>query len=429
MKLLCTGDLHLGRSPSRLPADLSRASISVAERWREIVDLAIREEVDVVAMSGDLVDRANRFFEAYGPLESGIRRLAEAAITTVAVAGNHDFDILPQLSRTLPAERFRLLGASGVWERVTLTDRAGDRLDVHGWSFPSERVSADPLDLYALEADPALPTLGLLHCELNASGGRYAPVSEVALRSRPPGLWLLGHVHDKRLRSAPGGADLLYPGSPQPLDPGEPGAHGVWLVETAGSDFTTPRFLPTATVRYESLAVEVDGVDDVDGVRMAIATAAERLRDTVAEAGVPVNCLSLRIDVVGRSRLRRRVLEDEVAAHASDLDLPGEIRCVVERVRVITRPALDLEELTSSGDAPGVLARLLVSDGSGAPTAEVAVLVEEIRALERQVDSASVYLPLRARVSPAAPYRDAEALLREQANLLLEELVAQKGGA
>jgi hypothetical protein len=89
MKILCSGDLHLGRRSSRLPAGVDAGAHSATAAWKALVELAIAERVDLVALSGDLVDRANRYFEAFGPLEAGVRRLTAAGIPTVAVAGNH----------------------------------------------------------------------------------------------------------------------------------------------------------------------------------------------------------------------------------------------------------------------------------------------------------------------------------------------------
>lgn len=51
--------------------------------WETIVERAVTEKVDVVALSGDVVDHDNRFFEAAGSLERGILRLADKDIDTV----------------------------------------------------------------------------------------------------------------------------------------------------------------------------------------------------------------------------------------------------------------------------------------------------------------------------------------------------------
>src|SRR5690606_1937215 len=97
VRILCAGDLHLGRRSSRVPWDGDGAAGSCAEAWMRLVECAIRERVDLVALSGDLVDHDNRWFEAFGPLERGLKRLADAGIPVYAVAGNHDYDTLPHL--------------------------------------------------------------------------------------------------------------------------------------------------------------------------------------------------------------------------------------------------------------------------------------------------------------------------------------------
>ena len=103
-KLLLTGDLHLGRGPSGLPSGVDVTRYSATVIWGDIVDLAISEGVSAVLLSGDIVDRDNRFAEAYGPLERGVRKLTDAGIHTVAIAGNHDFDVLPALADRIPTD-------------------------------------------------------------------------------------------------------------------------------------------------------------------------------------------------------------------------------------------------------------------------------------------------------------------------------------
>jgi hypothetical protein len=48
--------------------------------WQAIVERAIQEQVDLITLSGDIVDHDNRFFEATGPLEAGLTKLAAAGI-------------------------------------------------------------------------------------------------------------------------------------------------------------------------------------------------------------------------------------------------------------------------------------------------------------------------------------------------------------
>ena len=65
IRILCTGDLHLGRHPSRLPSVMEE--LSVRATWDRFVGYAISQRVDAVALTGDLIDRANRFYRGFWP--------------------------------------------------------------------------------------------------------------------------------------------------------------------------------------------------------------------------------------------------------------------------------------------------------------------------------------------------------------------------
>jgi DNA repair exonuclease SbcCD nuclease subunit len=425
MKLLCTADVHIGRRPSRLPSHVDCRPLSCGEAWGKIVDLAIEERVDVVAVAGDLVDRANRFYEAAGPVELGVRRLAHAGIVTVMAAGNHDHDVLPWLLEGMGPDEARLLGRGGRWERCTL-ERRGEALHVDGWSFPESAVRSSPLASYPFAADGA-PVLGLLHADLDQPRSRYAPVSLAELRPRAPSLWLLGHVHASRLMEEPGSASVLYPGSPQAMDPGEAGAHGVWIVELGPGRGVSPRMVPVSSVRYETVEVSVGGISDAAEVDRRVVDAVREALRSCAEESAWLRYLSCRLRLVGRTPLHR-ALEERLRGVCEELALRhGEATAFVEEVEVRTAPERDLAALAGGKDAPAVLARLVTDLADPATGPE-----ELLRAAGRRVDAVKRAKPYLALVRDADDERggeeeiDVAAELREQAALLLDELLAQK---
>jgi DNA repair exonuclease SbcCD nuclease subunit len=117
-QILCTGDVHLGRRPSRVPVE--DGGLSVRHVWERFVETAINREVDVVVLTGDIVDSENEMYEAFGTLERGVQRLLDGGMQIVAVAGNHDHDAFPRLVRGIDADGFHLLGPGGTWEKVQL---------------------------------------------------------------------------------------------------------------------------------------------------------------------------------------------------------------------------------------------------------------------------------------------------------------------
>lgn len=426
MKILCTADIHIGRRPSRLPEGVDSGALSCARAWSALVECAITECVDLLLVAGDLVDHANRFYEAAGAVEAGVRTLAARGIPTIAVAGNHDHDTLPWIARGFSPDEFRLLGAGGRWERHTVELEGRATLHIDGWSFPAAVVTEDPLRGYPRRPRNGVPVIGLLHADLDQTASRHAPVSLAALQDAPVDVWLLGHVHRCARHERPGAVTVLYPGSPQAMDPGEPGLHGPWLLQIDPAGRLEVRQLPLSTVRYERIEVNVEGTTEEGEVdRRVVDAVQETLRMVEAEAG-PLQYLSVRVRLVGRTPLHRRLQlrrwEEQV--HALEAKHSG-MTGLVERVEVATRPARDLDELARGEDAPALLARLVRELERGESSPENAELVRRAAARVAQVRGARQYLPLGDGERDASEGR-VHAVLREQALLLLDQLLAER---
>lgn len=427
MKLLLSGDLHIGRASTQVPEHVGREHLRTARVWEDrLVDLAIRERVNAVCLSGDVADEANKFWEAIGPLERGVGRLAEAGIMVLAVSGNHDHDVLATLADNLPPDRFRLLGRGGDWERVTLPTEGRAALHVDGWSFPAQRVETSPLDSYALPPASVAPVLGLVHGDLGVPDSRYAPLDKQRLASLPPHCWLLGHIHTPQQIDDAGPGWALYPGSPQALDPGEPGAHGVWIVDVEPGGIGEPRFRPLSSVRYEPLTVELDGdVRTADDFQTRLHRAIREQAGPMVEASGPaLRCLSLRLEIRGRSPIAHEVpaLLDALPEQFEDYRL-GDVPVVIDRATSSVRPAIDLAELAEDRSALGTAARLLLELEKDQPAEDVARLIQRARQTIRDTRDGRSYADLPD--DPPVTEALARRYLRDRASALLGELHEQ----
>jgi DNA repair protein SbcD/Mre11 len=442
LKLLCAADLHIGRRPARLPRSWAGGRISAAHAWDDLVARALDLRVDAVLLAGDVVDQDNRYFEAWGPIGRGVRRLKEAGIAVVAVAGNHDHHTLHEVAAEVGAGHLVVLGRGGRWERWTLRGADGSpRLHVDGWSFPAARHADDPTASYDLAPpDDGAPVLGLLHCDLDGREPRYAPVPTASLARIPVAAWVLGHIHKPDLRHGLG-PPSLYPGSLLALDPGEPGRRGAWLLELDGRRPPSFHPVPLSRVRYETVTVPVDGVEDVDTLRGVVGAALQgRLAEVVEADAGPLALLSFRVRLTGRTALHADIAP--ALANLGDLDLSeGGVRLTVERVDADVRPALDLDDLARGSDAPALLARLLIglehAPGpdhgsvdpdlmSGARRAAASIAARPYYAALQAAggdDAAAVAVDGGAEPDSPAAVR---AALRRQASRLLDELMGQK---
>ncbi|MFW5878945.1 MAG: metallophosphoesterase family protein [Myxococcota bacterium] len=354
MKLLAVGDLHLGRRPPRLPEDLQpRASeLGPAGAWRRLVEAAIREEVHAVVFAGDLVEREDDFFEAYDELYGGVRRLREARIEVLAVAGNHDVRVLPRLAREIPG--FRLLGEGGVWEVAELK-AAGERLAVWGWSFPERRFSRSPLPKKGFDLRPGL-NLGLLHCDRDQSGGTYAPVSTGELAGAGLDGWLLGHIHkpDPLSSASPSG----YLGSVAGLDPGEPSAHGPWLYTIERGEIAIVEQWVLAPLRWQPVEIDLTGIAEVEDARQRLVHRVRLLDGEIRSSSWKPEAVGLRVELQGRTMLGRAVRK-LLSEEAPELTSGLTAHYFVESTRALTLPEVPLDLLEMRADPAGLLARRL----------------------------------------------------------------------
>src|SRR5690606_25404902 len=303
LKILAVGDLHLGRVPSRLPADLGDdgrryGPSAVLER---IVEHSIASGVDAVAFAGDVVEHDHDFFEAYRDLRGAVQKLLDAGIRVLAVAGNHDTQVLPRLADQLPG--FDLVGRGGRWERRTLSSGA-ERVTLHGWSFPQRVVTASPLAGARLERGPG-PNLGLLHCDLDRTQSRYAPVAAAELENAGLDGWLLGHIHKPAALTA--ASPLGYLGSATGLSPAEHGPRGPWRIAIEDGRIAAVEQQPLAPLHWEPIDVDLTGIAAAEDARDRLLARIAELDETLGARAVPPDAVGLRVRFTGRSKWRADV--------------------------------------------------------------------------------------------------------------------------
>jgi DNA repair exonuclease SbcCD nuclease subunit len=400
--------------------------LSVRHVWERFVETAINREVDGVVLTGDIVDSENEMYEAFGALERGVQRLLDGDIEIVAVAGNHDHDAFPRLVRGIDADGFHLLGPGGTWEEVQVDPGSGETVRFVGWSFPQATVFSSPLDDLEME-ETGEPTIGVLHCEAGSGEGQYAPVRRDALARTPVDAWLLGHIHEPEANEETGQLQL-YPGSLQPLDPGESETHGAWLVEVSGPDASAEQ-IPLASLRYEEMAVDVTDCETGDDVEETVLHA---LRDSAAELGEQfpdLRHVAHRLRFEGRTALHREIeetLREMVGIVRREVD---DVSATIEGFKLDTRPDHDLSELARADDPPGVLAQLLLKLENGDVEHEqVQRVLREASKATREVHESSRYEPLRrdSETRDSPDREELRSMLYQQGLLLLDELHASR---
>ncbi len=365
MRILCTGDLHIGRRSSRIPNANSTTSCSSA--WKRIVTYAIKNKIELILVSGDFIDRDNKNFEAMGPIRAGIEELEKHNIHVICVAGNHDHDVLPEIVQKINRDNFFLLGRGGCWEEHHFNGSDATTLVINGWSFPKPSYRISPLNSISINKNASSFNIGLMHADYEVSNSSYGPVSHVELEASGVDLWVLGHIHRRAIIDMSSGRKAIYPGSPQAMDPGpgEQGEHGFYDVEIKNDKILDIDFIPVSSVRYEELTVDISDCDnefDVESkVSYGISDAVNQYICESDKYDKVLSFLSISLFLTGRQRFEGGIhnsIQKIIDADLDTFDLQISIHKVIDNT-LYNYSAEQISQIANGIGASAAVAKLI----------------------------------------------------------------------
>ena len=354
LRFVHTGDLHLdspflglGQAvPERIAGALRDATL---RSWDRIVDLALAEHVDAVLVAGDVFEGANRTLRAQVAFRDGLERLARQGIPSFVVTGNHD-----PLSGWEPAVTWPELAHRFAANEVSSRPIMRDGLElarVHGISYGVRDVTRNLAATFRRDADEPF-AIGLLHANVGGQEGHqnYAPCSISDLAASGMDYWALGHIHRHGILR-PADPTVVYCGNPQGRDPGEADPRGCYLVDVDDRGRAQPEFRAMDVVRWQRLAVAIDGLASDEALIQAVGQAIETAAD---EAGRSIVAL---VNLTGRGPLhgsvRRPGFLDDLHSLVRQRFGVGEPFAWLDSIRDETRPTIDLAARRRAGDLLG----------------------------------------------------------------------------
>ena len=254
IRFLHAADLHLDSPFEGLPA--GKASVRRGEQrelLRRMAELVEREKLQLVLLSGDLLDSDNTYFETGEELVRSLQRLA---VPVFIAPGNHDY-----YSENSPYARLKLpenvhVFTRGEIERVELPALG---VCVYGAAFTDKR-SRPLLTGFHAERREGVLNLLCMHGEFGARESVYNPIREAELAGSNLDYAALGHIHKTGGLRRAGKTWYSWPGCPEGRGFDETGEKTVSVVELSESACTL-RPVCIAGRRYEILRVNVTGSD------------------------------------------------------------------------------------------------------------------------------------------------------------------------
>ena len=302
-KILHTADIHLD-SPLRslaLRDEALRDEVRTATRaaFERIVEVAIKERVAAVLVSGDLFDGATRSAHTVAFLIGQLDLLRAEEVRVFCIKGNHDAESpitrgvqWPDNVHVFDAKGGKIELEDGIW--------------VHGVSFGGPHADESLLPKFKNPEEGAL-NIAMLHTSLSGAAGHdpYAPCSVADLSRMGFDYWALGHVHKAEVHSHD--PWIVMPGTPQGRDIGESGPKSATLITIGDSKrIAEVREIPTSILEFHKVAVDVTGMQDDDTLRDLLRARINKVADDLISAAGAV-----RVAITGETSMYWRILRDQ----------------------------------------------------------------------------------------------------------------------
>ncbi len=188
VKILHTADVHIGAADSFLKQTAESRRFETLITFERIINFAVKNNVDLIAIAGDLFDSENpeNIF-----VDAVFKKIEECKIKTVYCAGNHDplNSSSPFLNRTLPNNLFVL----GTKDECIVFDDICTR--VYGRSFENTHLKGEDEFTLNVPQDDYINIM-VQHGELKGDlSSEYNSITPKFIKKSGMDYIALGHIH------------------------------------------------------------------------------------------------------------------------------------------------------------------------------------------------------------------------------------------
>ena len=362
-KFIHCSDLHID-SPFKGFSSAENSLVEVLRKstykaFQNIVELALKEEVEAVLIAGDIYDGAEKSLEAQLKFRHGLQKLSDKGIDTFIVHGNHD--PLDSWSASLEWPK-RVHVFSGTQMECLPVERNGVvKAYVHGISYSKRDVTENLAQKFSRGNGEGF-AIGLLHSNVGRQSGHdnYAPCSIDDLIAAKMDYWALGHIHRFCVLRESNPA-VVYSGNSQARHMRESGEKGCCLVTLNKNTVPLIQFTPVDAVRYIQGEVDLSGTITLEEVIHVVRSKCEYFADQTKQREVFID-LSLN----GRTQVHSELQRGDTLQ-----GLQGEIRTYFQgrtpsiwlNLKLDTSGIYDVESLREGKDFIADLVNLFDVEG------------------------------------------------------------------
>ncbi|ADM27952.1 nuclease SbcCD, D subunit [Ignisphaera aggregans DSM 17230] len=204
MRILHVSDTHLGAMPNGL---LSRAR-DVYEAFKESIDIAIEERVQLYIHSGDFFDSPNPPPEAYIVAYRNLKKLKDHGIKVIVIAGQHD---IPKRYASTP---LFLLSDVGTIDILAVDKPIHTSINIDGSELEIVGVPYSSRSSISRVKPLKKPSILVAHLLLKEIG-IPSEEADISINDFPDGFSYiaLGDYHIKSVYRHSSGTPIVYPGA------------------------------------------------------------------------------------------------------------------------------------------------------------------------------------------------------------------------
>lgn len=353
IKLLHTADIHIGAAESFLGASADERRFETLITFEKIIDLAITNSVDLIAIAGDLFD-SNTIEERF--ISAVLEKIGSAApIKVIFAAGNHDpLDAdSPFLTHSLP-DNLYVLGASD--ECLTFEDI---KTKVYGRSF--ERNSLSGEETFSLKTDPEYINILVQHGELKSDlNSEYNAITPKFVKNSGMDYIALGHVHKRTDIGVIDSTRFAYCGCPEGQGFDELDQKGIYIGEI-GRNFCELLFTPVSKRLHIEEKIDISGLNSTAEICDAV------INQLKTNYGDNFGDNLYKIELVGEIDEETEIITAEISTRLKPL-------LYFVKVKDCTEYSIDYQSLSAEPTLKGVFVKKMLEKQETATETEKALI-------------------------------------------------------
>ena len=362
IKFIHTADIHLGKKLSCNSSKNSKLeelfTDATEQAFKNLVELAVKQEIDFILIAGDLYDREARSIKSSRFFLKQCQQLDMNNIEIYIISGNHDPAGVENEVFELP-KNVHYFSSENV---ETMNFKKENKLAARiiGQSYRQKFENRTMYNYYTA-ADQSVFNIALLHTALNKDNHRYVPVNKSELLTKNEiHYWALGHLHQyQKINKKPA---VNFSGTLQSHNISEQGSKGAILVEVDSNLQTRETFIPLAPVIFKEIVINLEKekrLDNITDLQQLITKNLEALLSKIKVKNesrqYKIKAVITRLNIMGRSPVHQYAADNREELEETLLE---EMRIIFSKEKPLlwlhslilqtAKPLENLEELKKS---------------------------------------------------------------------------------